>query len=81
MDQTKWSQPTNRAWEQQIRIDLHQVMRERGQGEGEEGGGKRKEEEGEGGGGRGEWLLGIERKEERERRMEGRKGGGRREER
>ena len=51
MDQTKWSQPTNRAWEQQIRIDLHQVMRERGQGEGEEGGRKRKEG---GRGGRGE---------------------------
>lgn len=24
VDQTKWSSPSNRAWEQQIRIDLHQ---------------------------------------------------------
>ena len=42
VDQTKWSQPTNRAWEQQIRIDLHQVMREGGQGR------RRGEEEGRG---------------------------------
>ena len=25
LEQTRWSPPSNRAWEQQIRIDLHQV--------------------------------------------------------
>ena len=51
VDQTKWSQPTNRAWEQQIRIDLHQVMRERGQGGEEEDGRKERKRKGRGGGG------------------------------
>ena len=54
VDQTKWSQPTNRAWEQQIRIDLHQVMREGGQGGRKEGEEERGVKDGREGRGEGE---------------------------